>query len=126
MKLVLDMNLSPKWNSVLRGAGHESVHWSTLGPGDTPDTDIATYAAENGFTVVTSDLDFGKILVDRNTSKPSVIQLRVEDARPNAVGHLVLSALDRYKDDLAEGAFITIEDRGTRLRTLPFRKVGEP
>ena len=31
MKLLLDMNLSPKWCDVLRGHGWETVHWSTVG-----------------------------------------------------------------------------------------------
>jgi predicted nuclease of predicted toxin-antitoxin system len=117
------MIMSPKWNSTLREAGYESVHWSTLGPSDAPDSDIATFAAVDGAIILTNDLDFGKILADRNASKPSIILLRVADARPAAIAHLVLETLERCKDDLAEGAFIALEDRRTRLRKLPFRKL---
>jgi len=31
MKLLVDMNLSPRWIGVLAGAGIEAAHWSTLG-----------------------------------------------------------------------------------------------
>jgi predicted nuclease of predicted toxin-antitoxin system len=121
MKIVLDMNLSPKRNVLLTNAGFESVHWSSLGASDTPDADIASYAAANDSVVITNDLDFGMILVDRNTSMPSIIQLRLDDVRPTAAGQLVLAALLRYADDLAKGAFLTVEDRRTRIRPSPFR-----
>ena len=121
MKIVLDMNLSPKRNVLLTNAGFESVHWSSLGASDTPDADIASYAAANDSVVITNDLDFGMILVDRNTSMPSIIQLRLDDVRPTAAGQLVLAALLRDADDLAKGAFLTVEDRRTRIRPSPFR-----
>lgn len=28
MKLLVDMNLSPLWVDVLKGAGHDALHWS--------------------------------------------------------------------------------------------------
>jgi predicted nuclease of predicted toxin-antitoxin system len=31
MKILLDMNLSPDWATVLVKAGHDAVHWSTIG-----------------------------------------------------------------------------------------------
>jgi len=33
MKLLVDMNLSPRWVAVLEGAGFVAAHWSTLGAG---------------------------------------------------------------------------------------------
>ena len=30
MKLLIDMNLSPRWVSLLAGAEIEAAHWSTL------------------------------------------------------------------------------------------------
>ncbi|MEF8794358.1 MAG: DUF5615 family PIN-like protein [Thiohalorhabdus sp.] len=62
MKLLLDMNLSPRWTAVLSDAGFETVHWSTIGPNDAPDTQIMAFAQANGHVVVTHDLDFSAIL----------------------------------------------------------------
>ncbi|MCW5599101.1 hypothetical protein C8R30_1526 [Nitrosomonas nitrosa] len=31
MKLLIDMNLSPRWVDVLANAGFEAAHWSALG-----------------------------------------------------------------------------------------------
>jgi len=40
MKVLIDMNLSPSWARVLKEAGIEALHWSELGPANTPDPAI--------------------------------------------------------------------------------------
>lgn len=40
MKLLLDMNLSPRWVRFLTDAGWETVHWSEVGKGSEPDSEI--------------------------------------------------------------------------------------
>jgi predicted nuclease of predicted toxin-antitoxin system len=62
MKLLIDMNLSPRWVATLAAAGFETAHWSSLGEPDAADHEIMAFAAANGFVVVTHDLDFGAIL----------------------------------------------------------------
>jgi predicted nuclease of predicted toxin-antitoxin system len=37
MKLLVDMNLSPRWVSILADAGIATAHWSSLGPSNAPD-----------------------------------------------------------------------------------------
>jgi predicted nuclease of predicted toxin-antitoxin system len=44
MKLLVDMNLSPRWIGLLTDAGIEAAHWSFLGPHDAPDSEIMAYA----------------------------------------------------------------------------------
>jgi len=65
MKLLIDMNLSPKWVSVLKEAGFEAAHWSSIGRPDAPDYEILEYARSNGYVVFTHDLDFGPYLLLR-------------------------------------------------------------
>jgi hypothetical protein len=55
MKLLVDMNLSPRWVGVLAGAGITAAHWSTLGVKNAPDSEIMAYAAANGYVVLTHD-----------------------------------------------------------------------
>lgn len=71
MNLVVDMNLSPRWVSVLMQAGFGATHWSTLGAMDAPDTEIMRYALEHDGVVLTHDLDFGAILAATHGQKPS-------------------------------------------------------
>ena len=40
MKLLVDMNLSPRWIGVLTSAGVQAVHWSTLGAKTATDSEI--------------------------------------------------------------------------------------
>ena len=44
MKLLVDMNLSPRWVEALRSAGIEARHWSTVGDGRASDTEIFAWA----------------------------------------------------------------------------------
>ena len=53
--LLLDMNLSPRWLSVLTEAGFDAVHWSTLGKRDAADTEIMAFAKANDYVVLTHD-----------------------------------------------------------------------
>lgn len=41
MKLLVDMNLSPRWVNLLADAGFEAAHWSTLGASNVPDSVIS-------------------------------------------------------------------------------------
>jgi Protein of unknown function (DUF433) len=42
MKLLMDMNRSPRWGPSLLDAGHEVVRWSTVGKADTTDSGLST------------------------------------------------------------------------------------
>jgi predicted nuclease of predicted toxin-antitoxin system len=57
MKLIVDMNLSPRWVDLLLSEGFDAVHWSSIGAMDAPDTTIMAYAHDNDYVVLTHDLD---------------------------------------------------------------------
>ena len=122
MKLVVDMNLSPDWVSFLAVEQIQAVHWSTVGEPTAPDTAIMTWAKENSCVVFTHDLDFGKLLALTKAQAPSVIQIRSQDTFPEAIGHLLLSALKQFEQELKQGALITINSDKTRVRVLPFNR----
>lgn len=56
MKLLVDMNLSPRWVGVLADGGIGAAHWSTLGAKNAPDVEIMIYAEVNGYVVLTHSL----------------------------------------------------------------------
>jgi predicted nuclease of predicted toxin-antitoxin system len=121
MKLLIDMNLSPKWVSVLEEAGWEAVHWSRIGRPDAPDHEILRYAKSNGYVIFTHDLDFGTILAATKADCPSVIQIRAQDVAPQHLGSLVLSALRQFDRHLEEGALVTVDQKKLRARILPLQ-----
>jgi len=86
MKLLVDMNLSPRWIRVLADAGIDAAHWSTLGANNAPDSQIMSYAHANDYVVLTHDLDFSAILAATHGEKPSVVQIRADDVSPDVMG----------------------------------------
>ena len=72
MKLLIDVNISPRWRDTLVLAGFDAWHWSSFGAGNATDIEIMSFAAANDFVVVTHDLDFGAILaVSQGATKRS-------------------------------------------------------
>jgi predicted nuclease of predicted toxin-antitoxin system len=84
-RLLVDMNLSIEWISLLRAAGHEAVHWSEVGDPRAPDTVLMQWAIANGYAVFTHDLDFGTMLALSGADGPSVLQAPEADelSRPD-------------------------------------------
>jgi predicted nuclease of predicted toxin-antitoxin system len=119
MKLLVDMNLSPRWADVFAASGLEAVHWSAIGAADAPDTEIMDYARAHAYTVFTHDLDFGAILAATQAGKPSVVQIRAIDVFPDKAAALVISALRRVAAGIETGALVTIDTKKTRIHLLP-------
>ena len=119
MKLLVDMNLSPRWVSTLAMGGIEAEHWSRLGAANAPDARIMAHARQHDYVVLTHDLDFGAILAATHGGKPSVVQIRAEDANPDAIGTQVMIALRQMAVELETGALVTLDPKRTRLRVLP-------
>ncbi|MFM9939131.1 MAG: DUF5615 family PIN-like protein [Hyphomicrobiaceae bacterium] len=120
MKRLVDMNLSPRWVAFLTTAGLQASHWSSIGPSDTPDTAIMTYANDGQFVVMTHDLDFSAILAATNGDGPSVLQIRADDTSPEVMGNQVVNAVRQFTAELSQGALITIDTHRARIRLLPF------
>ena len=119
MKILVDMNLSPAWEPVLKAAGHEAVHWTTVGKPDAPDRELFAWARANGHVVFTHDLDFGAILAATKAMGPSVIQLRMQDISPNSAGEIILRVLNQFVAELEDGVLLSVDPRGIRARLLP-------
>src|ERR1022692_606385 len=113
MKLLVDMNLSPRWIGMLIDAGIEAAHWSTLGANNAPDTEIMAFASANNYVVLTHDLDFSAILAVTHGEKPSVVQIRAEDVSPDVIGAQVVAALRQMATELEEGALLTVDPNRT-------------
>ena len=121
MKVLVDMNLSPRWVQTLRAAQIEAIHWSDIGRANAPDAEIMAYASKAGYVVLTQDLDFSAILASTAIRKPSVVQIRSAEVSPEVIGAQVVIALLQVADELEAGALLTIDPNRTRVRLLPFR-----
>lgn len=119
MRILIDMNLSPKWVLALEQSGFVARHWSAIGRAYASDTEIMAYAKDHDFIVLTNDLDFGSILAATGGISPSVVQLRTDDCRVESIGKLVINSISQVQDDLVAGALVTIDTAKMRLTSLP-------
>jgi len=117
--VVIDNCLPLSWVEYLHHHGHTARHWRELGPANAPDTVIMEWAVRNNAVVLTHDLDFTKLLFQSSAGLPSVIQLRLDDVRPQSIGEDVVLVLKQHGKDLQCGALITIKGHKSRLRLLP-------
>jgi predicted nuclease of predicted toxin-antitoxin system len=120
VRLVVDMNLTPRWVPVLAQAGHDAVHWSAIGDPAALDAAICEWARTEDRVILTNDLDFPQLLAHSKQAKPSVILLRGEPLVPEVRATLVLTALQQCETELLEGAILTLDWSGAfRCRILP-------
>jgi predicted nuclease of predicted toxin-antitoxin system len=95
MRVLIDMNLTPRWTSYLVAAGHTAIHWSEVGSIRAKDGEICDYARDHKYVLLTNDLDFPRILAHTRDAMPSVILMRGEPLVPEARGR-ALSARSRF------------------------------
>ncbi len=121
MKVLVDMNLSPRWTTALEQEGWHAVHWSEVGDPRATDAEIMEWARREGYVVLTHDLDFGALLAATQMQGPSVLQIRTQDVLPEALGSRVVQILRQYGEVLAQGALVTVDETRARIRVLPFQ-----
>jgi|LauGreDrversion4_2_1035121.scaffolds.fasta_scaffold428088_1 predicted nuclease of predicted toxin-antitoxin system len=119
MTVLIDMNLSPLWVTVLCREGFDAVHWSQIGDPRAKDLEIMVWARSKGRVVFTHDLDFGALLVTNHSVGPSVLQIRAQDVTPEASGGLVIRALNQFREHLERGALVIVDESRMRARLLP-------
>jgi predicted nuclease of predicted toxin-antitoxin system len=122
MRLLIDMNLTPRWVHFLRYAGYEAVHRSSVGPNSAKDSEICDYARRSVCVFLTNDLDFPQILAHTKQDAPSVVLLRGEPLVPEVRDSALPGALQDCKAELNQGAIVSLDwtDK-PRARVLPLR-----
>ena len=122
MKVLIDMNLSTKWVPVFERYGWHAVHWRDIGEPHASDNTIMAWAREKDYIVFTQDLDFGTLLATTYVQKPSVIQVRIQNALPKNLGSWLARILQQHEAALEGGALLTVTEDRTRVRILPFKE----
>lgn len=122
MKLLIDMNLSPRWISWLGERGHIAEHWSDIGAANAPDSCLMDHALGTGAVVLTNDLDFGALLASSGNTGPSVLLIRATVLSPERIGSRVIECLTRFESDLQTGAIVMLDDRRHKVRLLPISR----
>lgn len=119
MKLLLDQGLPRSAAALLCEAGIDAIHVADIGFSAADDTDILQRAQEDERVVVTLDADFHALLALTEVTSPSVIRIRIERLRAEALTNLLLTVVGECEEDLEQGAVVTVEPSRIRVRRLP-------
>jgi predicted nuclease of predicted toxin-antitoxin system len=122
MKILIDMNLSPDWVTVLAKHGFDAVHWSEVGDPRAEDSILMDWARANEYVVFTHDLDFGAALALTQAESPSVIQVRTQDVTPAHLETPIVQVLVENESLLVNGALVVLDEGRSRVRILPLSR----
>lgn len=119
MKLLLDQGLPLSAAALLRDAGVDTLHVGEIRMSEARDAEIIQRARDEGRVVATLDADFHTLLALDEATSPSVIRIRIERLRAQALTDLLLTVIAECQEELEQGSAITVEPSRIRIRRLP-------
>jgi predicted nuclease of predicted toxin-antitoxin system len=119
MKLLLDQGLPRTTAALLRAQGIDAIHVGEIGLAAASDESILNQGRRDGRIVVTLDADFHALLATSHADAPSVIRIRIEGLRAEALADLLENVLKQSANELVRGAAVTVQSKRIRLRRLP-------
>lgn len=121
-RVLLDQGLPRTTALVLSKAGVDAVHVGNIGLAEASDQEVLETADREDRVCFTLDADFHKLLATSQSSRPSVVRIRIEGLRAGAMAELILTVLKEAGPKLEEGAAVTVTKRAIRTRRLPLGK----
>lgn len=119
MKLLLDQGLPRSAATLLREAGIDTVHVGEIGYSTADDAAILERGRKEERIVVTFDADFHALLALSRAITPSVVRIRIEGLYGKRAADLIQAVLTRCREDLMQGAAVTVQPKRIRVRRLP-------
>lgn len=83
------------------------------------DDEIIDEAVERNAVIVTMDSDFHSILAMRAAAGPSVIRLRIEGLKADAIANVLHKVIQSAEEDIRNGAAVSVTASSIRIRKLP-------
>lgn len=116
----MDNALSYSVAELLSANAHDAIHVLDIGLGAASDEIIFEYARLENRVIISADTDFGALLAQQRTPRPSVVLFRWPGLRrADDQARVLLANLPNVFDALTEGAVVVIESHRVRVRTLP-------
>ena len=114
-----DIPISPITIEALKKAGYKCIRVSDVMASTASDQEIIEFAKKEEMVIITQDLDFSSLIALSGSTRPSVIQLRLENAAPAKISSRLLEILPEVQKALMDGAIISADERIVRTRHLP-------
>jgi predicted nuclease of predicted toxin-antitoxin system len=118
-KFIADIHISPLTVNELQKKGYDIIRVSDKLPATSSDKEIIHLAYQEKTVIITQDLDFSAIIAQSGLNGPSVISLRVANAKPDIVTRILISVLPLIETELCEGAIVSIDEKEYRIKKLP-------
>ena len=122
MQFLVDENMALSYAKTLRLLGYVAVHVAEVDLTSTEDTDIVAYAIANGYSIITFDLDFTRIVALSQKSFPSIITFRLGEINVFEFEEYINLYIPDLINKIIEGALVTIDSQGVRVKKLPVKK----
>ncbi|MFH2044609.1 MAG: DUF5615 family PIN-like protein [Pseudomonadota bacterium] len=118
-RILLDQGLPRTAANILRDKGWDILHTGDIGLSRASDQEILAYARLEKRMIITLDADFHAILAVENAKSPSVIRLRYEGLKGQALANLIETIWPRIQMQLESGAMVTVTSKSIRIRKIP-------
>lgn len=118
-RILLDQGLPRSAVKILGIRGWDVLHTGDIGLSNASDREIIEYARKEGRIVITLDADFHAILAVENAREPSVIRIRQEGLRGDALAELIEKIWPKIQSQLETGALVTVTEKSIRVRKIP-------
>jgi predicted nuclease of predicted toxin-antitoxin system len=119
MRLLLDQGLPRSAAGLLHNQGIDAIHVGEIGLATAEDVAILAYSRQEQQVVVTLDADFHALLALSHAHTPSVVRIRIEGLRGEALAALLQQVLEQCSEELTLGAVVTVQERRLHIRRLP-------
>ena len=118
-RLLLDQGLPREAAEILRGNGWDVLHVGEMDLGNASDERIIEQATTEERVVVTLDADFHALVAVAGSRGPSVIRIRREGLRGPDMAKLIAQIVATTRDELSQGALVSVTEYSIRMRKLP-------
>ena len=122
LSFLADMNISPLTVRILKEKGWDIIRVSEVIGATAKDNEIIDYAREHSMVIITQDLDFSSLIAIAGYQKPSLINLRIDNAKPDFIAKHLIEIIPEIENILEDGAIVTIDEITVRYRMLPIEK----
>jgi predicted nuclease of predicted toxin-antitoxin system len=120
LRFLVDMNVSPLTVEFLQSLGYDAIRVPSVLHSTTPDDILLEYARNEGYCILTNDLDFSALIALNNYTRPSVLTLRLPVMEIEDIHTLLQRALPTFVVAVAERSIMaTLTDSSLRIRALP-------
>jgi predicted nuclease of predicted toxin-antitoxin system len=118
-KFIADIHISPLTVKDLQKKGYDIIRVTDKLTATSLDKEIIQLAYQEKAVIITQDLDFSAIIAQSGLNGPSVILLRVTNAKPDIITRILITMLPLIEAELREGAIVSVDEKEYRIKKLP-------